>query len=372
MGVTVADQKLLWGRAGARCCLCRDSLAAVGASGLLGEMAHIVARRTNGPRGEDPLPESERDKYDNLLLLCPNDHKRIDEVEPTEWSAEKLRLTKLEHENWVNSQLEAGDLGVVEIDSSEFRNDRLESWRSTDPRRPWCYTALTPLEVVEDSLDPLASEAPTLFGSLELPPNLHALLGSTPNRYHIEPSEHGLVVSDFRHLKEGVAYSAEVFRNGHIEYGTTLSTVVRSLSASGAAEFGLLHRPSGLTNHRRTKFSRCIRWDKWALLLISQLKTLQDLWSGIPLPANDMVLSVVVTNIQGATLAVSHSERQWRVGRPLEAEYFEYSLVVSKNDKFEEVTGPVLRRFSNSFGFELQPPFSQGGQPGLPEPLSTS
>lgn len=42
------------------------------------EMAHIIGHSQKGPRGQSNLTESERDTYENAVLLCPNCHDRID------------------------------------------------------------------------------------------------------------------------------------------------------------------------------------------------------------------------------------------------------------------------------------------------------
>ena len=68
------DIKILWGRSGNRCAICKLELTADGSLETLGEMAHIVARSPNGPRGTQDLPVNDPDSYDNLILLCPTHH----------------------------------------------------------------------------------------------------------------------------------------------------------------------------------------------------------------------------------------------------------------------------------------------------------
>jgi hypothetical protein len=72
----------LWGRAGDRCAICKAPLTADPAHAddrhaVLGAECHIVARSADGPRAGGLTPEL-IDEYDNLILLCPTDHKRID------------------------------------------------------------------------------------------------------------------------------------------------------------------------------------------------------------------------------------------------------------------------------------------------------
>jgi hypothetical protein len=71
---------------------------------LVGEEAHIVARSQDGPRGDSTLTTDERDKYDNLVLLCSIHHKTIDD-QPLEYTVEKLHKIKNDHIEWVEKNL---------------------------------------------------------------------------------------------------------------------------------------------------------------------------------------------------------------------------------------------------------------------------
>jgi hypothetical protein len=46
---------------------------------VVGEEAHIVAQKEIGPRGRGDLTPEQRDKYDNLILLCSVHHKVVDD-----------------------------------------------------------------------------------------------------------------------------------------------------------------------------------------------------------------------------------------------------------------------------------------------------
>lgn len=113
------DIKILWGRSGNRCAICKLELTPDGNKETLGEMAHIVAKSEDGPRGESELSSRERDKYNNLILLCPTHHTEIDKNH-SDWSVDKLHRIKTEHESWVSEQLSTGNITVATIDNSEF------------------------------------------------------------------------------------------------------------------------------------------------------------------------------------------------------------------------------------------------------------
>jgi hypothetical protein len=71
MSIPLRDHKMLWGRAGARCSVCRMLLARTsepGVASVIGEEGHIVARKEDGPRGKSPLSAKQRDSYSNLIL----------------------------------------------------------------------------------------------------------------------------------------------------------------------------------------------------------------------------------------------------------------------------------------------------------------
>jgi len=97
-------QLKLWVRAGGRCefnsCneyLLRDRLTLSETN--FSDIAHIVAVSVAGPRGDDPLPSGQRDKIENLMLVCKKHHKLIDDKKlVVDYPKEKLLRFKYEHE----------------------------------------------------------------------------------------------------------------------------------------------------------------------------------------------------------------------------------------------------------------------------------
>lgn len=114
MPVTARDKTILWGRAAARCShpACRRLLIAdstvAGQHVLVGEVAHIVAQKPDGPRGDQIPPGGTRDGQQNLILLCQEHHTTVDR-QPRQYPVSKLVQWKLDHEQWVNSQLFSRD-----------------------------------------------------------------------------------------------------------------------------------------------------------------------------------------------------------------------------------------------------------------------
>jgi hypothetical protein len=113
MGIPDADISLLWGKAAGHCSFpgcnedCSIYLKKTGHT-TIGEMAHVIARSTSGPRGGTSAGE---DKYENLILLCPNHHTTVDKA-PDDFPVEMLLRWKTEHEERTRVALEAPALST--------------------------------------------------------------------------------------------------------------------------------------------------------------------------------------------------------------------------------------------------------------------
>lgn len=63
---------------------------------VVGEICHIKARSSGGPRYDATQSESDRDAYENLLLLCPSHHTLVDSAAAT-YTVETLVELKQRH-----------------------------------------------------------------------------------------------------------------------------------------------------------------------------------------------------------------------------------------------------------------------------------
>jgi hypothetical protein len=108
MGITDKTRKSLWAKSGNRCLVCRIELVhhsdGTNENVIIGEECHIISASNKGPRGNIQY-DGDHDGYDNLILLCANDHKRVDELTDI-YTVQKLQLFKAIHEAWVKSTLE--------------------------------------------------------------------------------------------------------------------------------------------------------------------------------------------------------------------------------------------------------------------------
>lgn len=139
MGLSVKTRKLLWGNAANMCSFpnCRKRLVIdktlTDDVSIVGEECHIVAKSENGPRGKSEITQDERDKYDNLILLCNVHHKIIDD-QINQYSVDVLKEMKFTHEKWVESTLN-DDKSKHNIDL--YYADIIDNWEQMADLDDW-------------------------------------------------------------------------------------------------------------------------------------------------------------------------------------------------------------------------------------------
>lgn len=62
------------------------------------EICHIYGLNPGSARHDPGLPQDDLNDFENLLLMCPNHHRVIDDLEPDAWPAERLLELKASHE----------------------------------------------------------------------------------------------------------------------------------------------------------------------------------------------------------------------------------------------------------------------------------
>jgi hypothetical protein len=101
MAISAKDLRILYQRSGNRCAFpsCAKILIQPESPAdnpiASSEVAHIVG--TKGARSHYLIPEGDKDRYANLILLCEEHHHLVDALEQ-EYPVEKLRQIKEEHE----------------------------------------------------------------------------------------------------------------------------------------------------------------------------------------------------------------------------------------------------------------------------------
>ncbi|HEY5177048.1 MAG TPA: HNH endonuclease signature motif containing protein [Terriglobales bacterium] len=140
MSIKDTDVKKLWGLSAGRCSrpgcdeLCIRFLT--DDPTVIGEMAHIIAKSPDGPRG---VSDGGSDTYQNLILLCPTHHTEIDKAAPGTFSADVLLDWKKQHEAEVND----GFSSPVYSSSAEMATfvkrlliENETAWRTYGPDSP--------------------------------------------------------------------------------------------------------------------------------------------------------------------------------------------------------------------------------------------
>jgi hypothetical protein len=139
----------VWSESGAMCAFadCRHRLVMIDserdADSLVGEVAHIVAEKQGGPRGNSPLRVDERNEFRNLILLCLAHHKLVDD-HPETYSVEMLAKMKSDHESWHRSVTnpeklaeERDDLLWSDVVEAWALHEVVQDWRSSTSPLLW-------------------------------------------------------------------------------------------------------------------------------------------------------------------------------------------------------------------------------------------
>lgn len=160
VAISNRTRKMLWGRAAGRCAICNrplvlDSSDAADREAVVGDECHIVSRQPGGPRANE-RPPSGIDEYDNLILLCKVDHKRVDD-QPAYYTSERLRQVKADHERRFAQVGEPPAVRIVDDPAAGPMVVRLvgsgrELWNLIDGSDVWSYDHPDPADEAEAEL----------------------------------------------------------------------------------------------------------------------------------------------------------------------------------------------------------------------------
>jgi hypothetical protein len=73
---------------------CEERLIDADWRSVKARICHIRARSEKGPRYDADMTEEDRYDFDNLILLCPNHHVKIDDLEPDRFTVQVLTKMK--------------------------------------------------------------------------------------------------------------------------------------------------------------------------------------------------------------------------------------------------------------------------------------
>lgn len=102
--ISAKNLKLLWGPSGNKCALCRTTIIEMGKDGNpypVGVNAHIEGENPGAARYNSDMTDKERADYQNIIVVCPTCHTKIDN-DAQKYTVVDLKQIKKEHERWVN------------------------------------------------------------------------------------------------------------------------------------------------------------------------------------------------------------------------------------------------------------------------------
>lgn len=142
MSISTKTRKILWARAGGRCSFpeCRrvliEDASDLEDEAVVGDEAHIVSSRPDGPRADPAFQRDMLDHYSNLVLFCRIHHKLVDD-QPLSYPRDRLLEIKRQHVEWVTATLLPADRERARDDEiyaeyvEEFvRRANLDDWNA--------------------------------------------------------------------------------------------------------------------------------------------------------------------------------------------------------------------------------------------------
>jgi len=148
MNLSNKDRKLLWGKAGNRCsyrfkgAVCSQPLVLTheGNDVVVGNECHIIGEKPGSARYLADC--TNRESYENAILLCPVHHKIVDDTEDV-YTAEVLRRMKSEHEEAAISDIDTTN-GRIKFETSEFVTEVSDADRAVgmEVNRPASFTGV--------------------------------------------------------------------------------------------------------------------------------------------------------------------------------------------------------------------------------------
>ena len=95
--------KRLFAKSGDRCAFPQCPIHIVMGNAVVADICHIKAARPDGPRYDPRQTPAQRHGFENLVLLCANHHRVIDD-DPEKYSVEVLQEMKRAHESIATTQ----------------------------------------------------------------------------------------------------------------------------------------------------------------------------------------------------------------------------------------------------------------------------
>lgn len=228
--VSRKDQNVLCTKSGNRCAMpdCRKELVAEGndkdRSSLVAQMAHIKGEKPGSARYETTMPDADRNKHENLILICPSCHKKIDD-QPNTYTIEKLVEIKQNHEQWI---IESTRSEMTNITFAELRvvTKYLMSGQET---RGDSLTLITPKDKINKNGLSQTVEQLILMGMTQVK-QVGNFIEKCPDIEFADRLRQGFV-AEYSRLKNTEQISGDDLFNAMHNYASGQSTVFKQRAA---------------------------------------------------------------------------------------------------------------------------------------------
>lgn len=237
MAITQKSIKILWSASGGRCAFpgCWERLcyheAADAAPYTLGEMAHICGDKPGANRHNASQSDTDRDDYQNLILLCPTHHSLIDRKEnETVYTVAALHAIKDEHEARVLKRLDQEAMASkADIARAILRllEDNRQSWAQFGP--------LSELARSQPHNEAAHSVWLSERLSVIVPNNRKIAAELIAHRGMFDPGEQATISAFLLHMRSYEQWVEDAIPYAAVKrFPTTFDDLIRGLSDGGA------------------------------------------------------------------------------------------------------------------------------------------
>lgn len=140
--MTEAIKKIVVARAGGMCELC--GIRVVEDNRIIGEVAHIRGEKPGSARYDENMSESERNSPENLILLCPTCHTRVDK-NPKKYTVRYLLDKRRRH---LSKFEQAVGKAMPDIEFPEL-DEAVQHIATIDIPLEYSYTLVPPKEKIQ-------------------------------------------------------------------------------------------------------------------------------------------------------------------------------------------------------------------------------
>lgn len=180
---------------------------------IIGELAHIKGEKPTAARYDPNMTDKERNSHENLLLLCRDHHKMIDD-QPQTYIVERLQEIKREHQLWADERTKKEIVNVTFAELSVVTKYLVSGQASNDDS----LTLIPPKDKIrKNGLSPQISNLITI-GMAQVK-QVGDFISKIPD---IDFGEHlkERFVSEYRRLKNEEKLTGDMLFNGLFEFAT--------------------------------------------------------------------------------------------------------------------------------------------------------